>query len=795
MLHDMAFAFRRLVNAPVFTSAAVVTLALAIGANTAIFSIADAVLFRPLPYEDPDNLYVLMSLDPKTGQRLRSVPFTYLQAIDEHHRGVRQVGLRGPTMMTEHVGDDETEWMETVAVTPAYWRVLGIRPVRGRLFESGDQAGRSALITYECWLRRFGADETIIGRSVQLGGDTREIVGVLPSGFMLPATALNFLYSSTGRPEFITLGPPPGGTPNPDVPPIVSRGLADEAVVRLEPGVSVEQAQAEIDSLIAPMRGSRTDRVVLVSPRSVLFPAGRPIMVLLVVAAALVLLIGCANLANMLLARNRGRERELGLCAALGATRLRIVRSIVFETLMLGLAASVVAWLVTALTFDLLLRQVPPTAYGSAAVELDARVAVFATILGVLAGLAFAVVPAWWSARLDVQTLLNGRQTTGAWRGARFGQPMVVVQVALAIAVVFTAAIAGRALARVLSVPLGFSPENLIVINARPNPFKVPDYRVFYLRAIESLARRSDVVNVGAGGSVPTDGFGGSEAVEVLDHQRPVDVLHVLPGYLETIGLPVLRGRTLTSDDITIANVAVISESGARALFGERDAIGAALKTREGRSFTVVGIVPDVQRSLTRALDPPAYAIPPPDMKRSLTIVARMRSRGPGALVEMRREVGRLAPRTAVTSQWWSDSIDALTVYRNPRFQTLVLGGFAMLALGLTALGTFSVVAFAVAARKREMGVRLSIGATPRSLVRLVVRQALTPVVLGLFIGLAATEWLKRLAAAQLFAVDVRDPVTLATAALVVVSAALLAAYLPARHASRVDPVTVLRAE
>lgn len=794
MLHDMAVAVRRLVNAPGFTSAAVVTLALAIGANTAIFSIADAVLFRPLPYADPDHLYVLMSLDPKTGQRLRSVPFMYLQTIDEHHRGLSEVGLRGPTMMTEHVGD-ETEWMETVAVTPEYLQVLGIRPVRGRLLEAGDRVGRSALLTHECWQRRFGGDETIIGKSVQLGGDTREIVGVLPSGFVLPATALNFLYGSTGRPEFITLGPPPGVPPNPEVPPIVSGGLADEPVVRLEPGVTVEQAQAEVESIIAPLRGTRTDRVVLVSPRSVLFPTGRPIMLFLMVAAGLVLLLGCANLANLLLVRSRSRERELGICVALGATRLRVVRPILFETLLLGIAASLVALLATALTFDALIRHVPPIAYGSASVGPDLRVAALAMTLGLLAGLAFAVAPAWSSARLDVQTLLKGRVAAGIWRRVGFGHPMIVVQVALAIVLVFGAVIAGRAFVTVLNVPLGFSAENLVVINAQPNPFKTPDYRGFYLRAVESLARRSDVVAAGAGGSVPTDGFGRSESIEVTGQQRPVDAIYVLPGYLETVGLAVLRGRALTSDDVADGTAAVLSESGARALFPEREALGASFKTREGRQFTVVGIVNDVTRSLSRPLDPPAYVIPPPKMTRSLTLVARMRTRGPGVLVDTRREIGRLAPGTAVTSRWWSDSIDALTAYRNPRFQALVLGTFGALALGLTALGIFAVVAFAVASRRHEMGVRLAVGASPRSLAQLVVRQTLAPVILGLLIGLATTQWVKRLASAQLYEVDVRDPLTLALAAITVVSAACLAAYLPARHAGRVDPALVLRAE
>ena len=797
MLRDLQLAVRRLANAPTFTVIAVMTLALAIGANTAIFSIADAVLFRPLPYSDPDHLYVLMSLDPKTDQRLRSVPYEYVQAISEHHRGLGEVGLRGPTTMTVHSGGEETEWMETIAVTPDYLRILGVQPVRGRLFDANDvgQAGTSAVITYEAWQRRFGGDQTIIGRSVRLGTEMHVVIGVLPPGFIFPATALNFLYSPTGRTEFLTVGLPPGSTPNPDVPQVVFRGLADEAVVRLEPGVSVEQAQAEIDSLVTPLQEGRTDRVVLVSPRAVLFPTGRPIMAFLMIAAALVLLIGCANLANMLLARSRSREREIGMCAALGATRLRIVRPIVFETLIVGVASAAAALLVTAVSFDVLLRQVPPIAYRSAAVQLDGRVAAFAMTLGIIAGLSFAVVPAWWSSRLDVRTLLSGHRTPGSWRRIALGQPMVVAQVALAIVLVFGAIIAGRALVSVLRVPLGFSPENLLVINAQPNPFKVPDLRSFYMHAVEVLAGRADVLAAGAGGSVPTDGFGRSETVEISGDQRPVDALYVLPGYLDTIGLDVRRGRSFTSADIAGEDAAVLSESAARALFADRDAIGANFRTREGRQFVVVGVVSDVKRSLTRQLDPLAYVMPPPKMTRSMTLVARMRTQSAGALVDARRQIGRLAPDIAVTAVWWSDSITASTPYRNPRFQTLVLATFAGLAITLTALGVFAVVSFAVVARTREMGVRLAIGASPSAILRLVMRQALTPVVLGLFAGLVATQSLKRIAEAQLYEVDVRDPATLVAAAMTVLSAALFAAYVPARRASRTDPAVVLRAE
>jgi putative ABC transport system permease protein len=391
---------------------------------------------------------------------------------------------------------------------------------------------------------------------------------------------------------------------------------------------------------------------------------------------------------------------------------------------------------------------------------------------------------------------MQGTRAAERRRRHVFGQPIIAVQVALAIVLVFGAVIAGRAFVSVLRVPLGFTHENVMAINFGPNADKNRTLRAIYISAVQTLVRRGDVLSAGAGGSVPPDGFRAAEVVDISDNQRPAGIVYVLPGYFETLGIALVRGRLPAWEDVRSGtDVAVVAESAARALFPDRDALGGTFRSRQGRHFTVVGVVADVQGSLSRTMDPPAYVIPTDDMTRGLTLVARMRSRQPGTLAEIRREIGALAPDSPVTGVWWSDSIDALTAYRNPRFQTLVLGTFAALALGLTALGIFAIVGFLVAARTREMGVRLALGASPRSLVRSMMRQALTPVAAGILIGVMATHWLRRIAETQLFQIDAHEPLTLAAAAMTVAAAALVAAYLPARHASRVDPIVVLRAE
>jgi putative ABC transport system permease protein len=789
MLQDLRLACRRLRSAPLFTSVAVLTLALAIGTNTAIFTIADVVLFKPLPYSDPENVYVLGTVDAESRVRSRAVRAEYVHAINDFHRGLGEVGLRGPTTFMYHSTPDGTEDIETLEVTAGYFGVLGVRPARGRLFDSRDalEPGRLAVLTYESWQRRFGGDEDIVRRVVRLGSEVREVIGVLPRGFILPTTSLRRLYYATGRPEFITVMLPP-----------VDTAQFDEAVVRLEPGVSLEQAQAEIDALVRPLRAGRNDLVILESPRALLFPTGRPVMQFLVAAAAFVLLIGCANLANMLLARTRRREREIGLHAALGATRLRIVRAIFFETLIVGVASALLALVVTALAFDFLIRQVPPVAYGNVTVGLDVRVAAFSVVLGIVAGVLFAVLPAWWSARLDVHALVDGRPSGEGRRLRGFG-PMITTQVALAVVLVFGAVIAGRAFIAVLQIPLGFSPDNLMVINARPLG-RNPDLNDFYARAVDTLSRRADVAVASAGSSIPPDGFGSSEGIETSGSQRPVDVIHVLPGYFETLGIPLREGRLLTRDDLRRGDVAVVSESAARALFPDGNVLGATLRSRdirsdEARQLTVIGIVGDVQRSVSRPLGALAYALPPPNANRGMTIVARVRARGPQTLDDARREIVAITPGAPVTGEWWSTAIADQAGYRNPRFQTLVLVTFAVIGLTLAALGVFGAVAFLVASRTREMGVRLALGAEPRSLVRMVVRQALAPVLTGLLAGLVGTIWLRHVAEAQLINVNARDSAMVVASVMTVAIAAALAAYLPARQVTKVDPAGVLRAE
>jgi predicted permease len=786
---DGRWAWRRLWGSPRVTLAALVTLTLAIGANTAILGVADAVLFRPLPYADPDRVLALQMENRSTGQRSTLIPYAVTAAIDTADAALTRMGLIDSGPQVGVTGPDGPEPVPTVAVSDSYLQALGVVPARGRLIDARDagREGRVAMLSYHAWQQRFGGDEAIVSRSVTIGDSTFDVVGVLPPAMFFPTLL------APGRPDIVTLLPPVA----PD-----ARGGTFRPIVRLAPGVSREQAQAAIEAATAPVLthtpGLATSRPVLENIRDLLYPVGQPILRYLLVAAGLILVIGCANVANMLIVRARRDRASLAVRLALGASRTRLVRPMLFEGLFLGIAAAGLAVLATWMSFDALVRQIPPIAYGNAPVGVDGRVIVWSVAIGVGAALACSVVPAWRAAGVDVFTLLHrrgeGRGTPGA-----IGRPLVALQVALAIVVVFGAVIAARAFVDVLRVPLGFSTERVIRVRVSP-PRGTVDLQAFYVRIAAAIAERSDVVSAAAVGAMPLSGQMGDDAARGDGSQLPVaSIVHALPGYFETMRVPLERGHTFAPKDLrSDPDAAVVSASAARVMFAGRDPLGATFDNGRGRTFHVIGIVGDVRRSLDvqdeRRLLPVVYVMPGAST-RLLTVVAQTRDRSEATLAAIKADVHALVPTSRVNADWLDDVVTEQTAYRNPRLQTIVLGGFAGLALVVTMVGVFGVVAYLVAARVRELGIRIAMGAAPRALVALVVRQALVPVAAGIAGGLVAVHWARRFAEAQLFRVDARDPWMLAAAVMAVAAAAAMAAYVPARRATRVDPITVLRVE
>ena len=783
MLNDLKYALRRLRHSPGFTAIAILTIAVAVGANTAILSIADAVLFRPLPYRDASGLFVVMMRDPQTGQRFTNIPGAYLKAIDDSHGGLGSAGrLQTSSLQIETASGRQSVPM--LRTSANYFDILGVAPALGRMFTVGDAADfeRVAVLSFASWQARFGGDRTIVGRDVTLGTRTLTVLGVLPKDFVFPAGS-----SFSGRPEVITMLAPPSGPPS----------NAFQPIYRLEPGVTRDRAQAEIEAIVRPLLPAQSKAMPwLVDAREAMYPTGQPIMRFLLAAALLLLLLACANLANLLLARGRRQEREHAVRLSLGASRLRVLRPVLLEGLIVGAAGSAAAIVLNLVGFDAIKAMVPSNAYGNAPIGIGWRVAAIAFAVGIGASLVFAALPAWRSTRLDVQTLIRQRQSNQVRAKNRLGRPMVATQVAFAIVLVFGALVAARAFVAVLRTPLGFEPARLLTINVAA-PATPAEAMAFYRQIIDVLKAHPGIESIGGTARLPvTSGqapWTGVRAAGATTMAAGVD--QALPGYFETLGLRLIRGRTLEWNEPGSVVDLVVTESAARAMFGDNEPVGQIVNNGRDMTWRVVGVVSDVRMWIDREDQPGAYSLPAGARIYPMTLVARARARTGTLDRDIVASILAVAPTSGATARWLTDGMAEVAPIKNPRFQTTVLVAFAAIALGLTALGLFGLVSFLVASRTRELGIRIAIGASPRSLVALTMRQMLWPVMIGLGVGLLATRLLAKLAEAQLFKVDTRDPATLAIASVVVLISAMLAAYLPARRAERVDPIVALRTE
>ncbi len=791
MLDDLILALRRAATTPLSTTLAVATLALALGANSAVFSIADAVLFRPLPYARPERLYFLKTLNRETGRYSPLVPLEYMEALQGAHL-FEDVARKGPFSLIVEQGADGAEHVGIMAVAPDYFDVLGVRPRLGRLFDprDADEPGRMVVLTFASWQQRFGADETVIGRSAVIAGERRDIIGVLPRDFVFPAMAIPPLALEVWpQYEYITTEPASD---------LVRLGVI-EPVVRLERGVTRDQAQARIEAIarsVTPTGATADVLPVLVDLRTEIFPTGQPVMRLLLVASAFVLLLGCVNLAHLLLTRTHVRTHEVAVRSALGAGRWRLMRPILLEAVVIGIGAAVVALVVTSLTFDALRHQVPALAYGDASIGVEWRVGLFTVALGVASGLAFGAVPAWLLAGSDVPAAFarGGRHPARPHRV--FGRATIALQAALATVLVAGAIVATRNLVSVLQVPLGFSPDNVIAIDATPPVRDRAAATAFVHQAVQALAGHREVVHAGATDTLPlVNRFSSGRAVVEATSGDRIGNVTVLPGYFETVGIRLLRGRAFSWGDTAAGSRAVIlDESASRALFEGTDPVGRTIRTTDGRDLDVIGVVADARMSLIGQAPPVTYTIIGQGT-RSPKLVVRMRNHSAAAPAEIRRFVNALANDMPVTTAWLTDALDSLAEYRTPRFQTVVLGTFAVLAILLTILGVFGVVSFLVTSRTRELGVRLALGATPSLVVGLVLRYAAAPVLIGVAAGIGAGWVLGRLAEAHLAGFDAGDPGVFVAGAVVAVATALLSAYVPARRAGRLDPTVLLRVE
>ena len=800
---DIQYAFRRLLKAPGFTLIAVATLALGIGANSAIFSVVNGVLLKPLPYPEADRLVGVYHV--AEGQRAVMSGPNFTDVI-----GAAKSLENAAAISTTDIiltGQGEPVRLDVAAVSASLFNVLRVRPALGRVFDADENTpGRTNVVVLSdaLWRARFGADPGVLGRRIELNGVAREIIGVMPPGFSYPSAREAWLpirYDQN----------------------FVSKQRANwylRVVGRLKPGITPQQSAAEVETLgrnLARQYPDANEGVGMTTfplHEAMVGDIRRSLFVLLG-AVGFVLLIACANVANLLLARAASRESEMAVRTALGAGRGRLVRQLLTECVILALAGGALGLLLGVWGVAFLTSLKPQGVPRLDAVAVEATVILFTFGLAMITGLLFGIVPAVHATRGALSgSLKEGGRGAGTSRGgARIRGLLVVAEMALAVMLLAGAGLLMRSFLRLQSVDPGFDPSKTLSFELSLPPVRYaeePQQVAFFDELLPRLRALPGVRAVEATMALPLSGtnfvisFNVAGRPPLTSAQEPaIEVRVATPGYFSTIGIPLKRGRLFTGEDKAgTPPVVLLTESAARQYFPNEDPIGKTIKLGWGRGQgkpraggEVVGIVGDIKDAGLNEPNPPQLYMPyrqwPVD---SMSVVMKTTTPPETLGSAVRQEVHAIDPNLPVSNIGSLEQIISESISQ-PRFYMTLLGVFATVALMLAAIGIFGVLSYAVSQRTREIGIRMALGAPGRTVVNLIVRQAMLLVVSGVAAGTIAALFLSQTITKMLFGVTPTDPVTFAGVAAVLVAVALFAAYLPARRATRVDPIIALRAE
>jgi putative ABC transport system permease protein len=813
---DVRYTLRTMRRQAGFVVIALMTLALGIGANTAIFSIVHAVMLAPLPYGRPDTLVSVSNHWSGNARGGMSDP-EYLDYA-ERSRGLRLAAMSGVAMnLVGGTGDPER--VTGAVVTANTFDVLGMQPVLGRGFAEGeDREGRTnvVLLSDALWRRRFAADPAIVGRVINVDGVSCTVIGVLGAAFQLPIE-----FGAASRVDLVR--------PirlDPAAPRIKRGGHYLDGVARLQPGVTVRAAAAEMDGINASLMREYPDQYkqggfgIGVTPlREALLGDSRPVILILAGAVGLVLLIACANVANLLLARGESRGRELAVRTALGASRFRIIRQLLTESVLLSLAGAAAGLAVASWCQRAILTIAPAALPRLASVSLDRPVLLFATALGVTTGVLFGLIPAARVSRVPVTASLKdgGRGSTDAGR-RRVRQALVVTQVAIAVVLLVAGGLLLKSFTRVMAQPAGVDTARVLTFRISLPAARYagrPEVAGFFSRLLDRVAALPGVQSSGAATGLPLALASGDWSFDVEGQPRPdgrhsgaADWYVVTPGYFETLGIRVVRGRApVVSDDESTAPSVFLNETAARVFFPNADPIGRRLQmTRTTGSEqpwrTIAGVVSDVrQRGLEEAPRAELF-IPYRQFQhfsagvqaRAMTVMVKTSGDPLSLATAVREQLRALDPEVPAAQMRDMEMVLSQSVAPR-RLNVLLIGAFAILALTLALIGLYGVIAYTVQQRTREIGVRMAVGASRRSVLRLVVGDAMRLTTVGVALGLALALAFGGVLTGLLFQVGPRDLPTLALVGALLPACAALASYIPARRAMRVDPVVALRAE
>jgi predicted permease len=791
LLTDLRYTVRTLRKSPVFAAAAVLTLGLGIGATTSIFSVVNAVMLRPLPYAEPERLVRIAEKNDKLGFTTFSASVLNYLSWREQARSFEQIGAIGGGGYTL-TGRGDPEQLSGATITPSIMPLLGLQPVLGRGFQEGEDRPGSApvaLVGEAFWKSHFGADRSLLGKTITLDGVAYTVVGIAPAAL-----------SAQGGDVFTPL--------------IIN--IAKEqrlnhvvtAMGRLKRGVSVQQAQAEMDTVFAGMARQYPEikdwgiRLLTFYDWFVAKEL-RTALLILLGAVGFVLLIACANVANLLLSRAASRQKEIAVRTALGASRGRLARQLLTESLALsilggGAGLGAAYWAVRGIN-----AWVTPNVLPVPDVPVDSAVLLFAVTVTVATGLLFGMAPAWFAAKADLNTVLKqgGRSSTGGVRPL-LRNALVAGELALATMLLIGAALLTRSLLQLRHVPLGFRPESLLTFQVSQPASKYGTAGkswAFYKALVESLESLPGVKSAAVSSGIP---FGGGSYTTTpvttpgSSVQVPVDWRIVSPSYFRAMEIPLLRGRNFGEQDGGLTpGPTIVSQEAAERLWGGADPLGRILRFGNGKEFVVVGVAAGVRNaSLNQS---PAPAIYLPAVLRAwpvMDVVVRTSGKPEAAVAGVRQKLRELDPEMPMavvrTMDQWLDLTAA-----QPRLNAVLLMIFSAVALLIAAIGIYGVLSYSVTQRTREIGLRMAIGAQPGGVLRWIVREGMVVALAGIAVGLAGAIGVSRLLESLLFGVTARDPATFAGVAVALAVVAGAACYVPARRASRVDPIVALREE
>jgi putative ABC transport system permease protein len=804
---DLRYGARMWMKQPGFTLIAVITLALGIGANTAIFSVVNAVLLRPLPYRDAGRIVAIQELGPQ-GNRIQVTSANFLDWRAQNTVFAQLAAIR--SLQSNLANDGQAERIETAITSANFFEVFGARPQAGRLFAPADeQAGHAPVVvlSHGLWQRRFGGAASAIGQQLILDGKSYTAVGVAPAGFQYPDKTELWFPPLRLAPEI-----------NETFDVTQARGLGYlSAVARLKPAVSLEQAKAEMETITARLRkqypqtnNNRFNRVVPLQTH--LVGATSRSLWLLFGAVGCVLLIACANVANLLLARATTRRRELAVRAALGATRGRMLRQLLTESMSLALAGGLLGLLLAWWGVDALTRLLPTNFPRLGEVTLDLPALGFALLASLATAVIFGLAPAWQGARIGLHEAVkeSARGAAGARRN-RLRGALVTAEVALSLSLLVGAGLLFRSFLRLQAVDAGFDAGGVLTMRLAPsgtNFREDPQYIGFYQKLAEKIAAIPGVEAVGAINTLPLSKGPTFDFRVEGEPEKPVDqwpganYRNVTPDYFRAMKIPIMQGRAFTERDNGSAPlVVIINQAAAARDFAGRNPVGKRVnfggRDRSGQPIwhEIVGVAANVRSlELQDEAEPEIYTAAWQDAFAGMTFVIRA-SVEPASLGTAVRQAARevdLAQPVSDLRTMESVVVEAVT---QPRFNLTLLGLFGGLALLLSAAGIYGVNSYAVAQRAPEIGIRKALGAQSGDVLRLVIRQAMAAVLPGVVIGLAIALASTRVMKSLLFGVSATDPLTFVAIALSLTLVALLACWIPARRATKVDPMVALRCE